>query len=160
MVYEQDRLFEVFDREKPEVVINVAVLAHGASWTKAWRFYETNVTSLVKMVEGLTTRDYLERFIQVGSSESYGAVDRPADENYPLTPTSPYLVSMRTLVEQVARDLKGPFDDLFVAHQEGSGLGTEDLARRGYKGHGGVGPEVPAAHCRGLGGVRAARRVT
>ncbi len=93
MVYEQDRLFEVFDREKPEVIINFAALAHGASWTKAWRFYDTNVTSLAKMVEGLTTRDYLKRFIQVGSSELYGAVDRPADENYPLTPTSPYSVS-------------------------------------------------------------------
>ena len=93
MVYEQDRLFEVFDREKPEVIINFAALAHGASWTKSWRFYDTNVTALAKMVEGLTSRDYLKRFIQVGSSELYGAVDRPADEDYPLTPTSPYAVS-------------------------------------------------------------------
>jgi len=93
MVYEQDRLFEVFDREKPEVIINFAALAHGASWTKSWRFYDTNVTELAKMVEELATRDYLKRFIQVGSSELYGAVDRPADENYPLTPTSPYSVS-------------------------------------------------------------------
>ncbi len=93
MVYEQDRLFEVFDREQPEVIINFAALAHGASWTKSWRFYNTNVTALAKMVEGLTMRDYLKRFIQVGSSELYGAVDHPADEDYALTPTSPYAVS-------------------------------------------------------------------
>lgn len=93
LVYEQDRLFELFDRLKPEVIINFAALAHGASWTKSWRFYDTNVTSLAKMVEGLTTRDYLERWIQVGSSELYGAVTIPATEDHPLDATSPYSIS-------------------------------------------------------------------
>lgn len=93
LVYEQDRLFELFDKERPEVVINFAALAHGASWTKAWRFYETNVTTLAKMVEDIAKRDYLQRWIQVGSSELYGAVDVPATEEHPLKPTSPYSVS-------------------------------------------------------------------
>jgi dTDP-glucose 4,6-dehydratase len=93
LVYEQDRLFELFDQEKPEVVINFAALAHGASWTKSWRFYDTNVTALAKMVEEISKRDYLRRWIQVGSSELYGAVDVPATEDHPLKPTSPYAVS-------------------------------------------------------------------
>jgi len=93
LVYEQDRLFELFDAEKPQVIINFAALAHGASWTKSWRFYDTNVTSLAKMVEQLTSRDYLERFVQVGSSELYGAVNVPATEDHPLNATSPYSVS-------------------------------------------------------------------
>lgn len=93
LVHEQDRLFELFDKELPDVIINFAALAMGASWTKSWRFYETNLTSLAKMVEGLAERDYLKRWIQVGSSELYGAVSIPATEDYPLTPTSPYAVS-------------------------------------------------------------------
>ena len=93
LVYEQDRLFELFDRLKPEVIINFAALAHGASWTKSWRFYDTNVTSMAKMVEELTTRSYLERWIQVGSSELYGAVTAPATEDFPTNATSPYSVS-------------------------------------------------------------------
>jgi dTDP-glucose 4,6-dehydratase len=93
VVFEQDRLFELFDAERPEVVINFAALAHAASWTKAWRFYETNLTALARMVEELSTRDYLRRWIQVGSSELYGPVDRPATEESPLIPTSPYAVS-------------------------------------------------------------------
>jgi dTDP-glucose 4,6-dehydratase len=93
LVYEQDRLFELFDAEKPNVVVNFAALAHGASWTKSWRFYDTNVTSLAKMVEEISKRDYLERWIQVGSSELYGAVKEPATEEHPLVPTSPYAVS-------------------------------------------------------------------
>jgi dTDP-glucose 4,6-dehydratase len=93
LVYEQDRLFELFDKERPEVIINYAALAHGASWTKSWRFYDTNVTTLAKMVESLTERDYLQRWIQVGSSELYGATSEPATEDRPLNPTSPYSVS-------------------------------------------------------------------
>ena len=54
LTFEEDRLFELFDSEKPEFIINFAALAHGASWDKSWRFYETNVTALAKMVEGFT----------------------------------------------------------------------------------------------------------
>ncbi|HIA13643.1 MAG TPA: NAD-dependent epimerase/dehydratase family protein [Nitrospirales bacterium] len=93
IVYEQDRLFELFDVEKPEVIINFAALAHGASWAKSWRFYDTNVTALAKIVEGLLSREYLERWIQVGSSELYGAVDSPATEETALKPSSPYGIS-------------------------------------------------------------------
>lgn len=93
IVFEQDRLFELLDREKPDVVVNFAALAHGASWTKSWRFYETNVTALAQMVEGLAARDWLQRFVQIGSSEIYGAVDGPVTEETPLDPTSPYSVS-------------------------------------------------------------------
>jgi len=93
LTFEEDRLFELFDSEKPEVIINFAALAHGASWDKSWRFYETNVTALAKMVEGLLSRDYLQRWIQIGSSELYGAVDGPATEDAPLRPSSPYGIS-------------------------------------------------------------------
>lgn len=93
MVFEQDRLFELFDREKPEVVVNFAALAYATSWDKSFRYYETNVVALSKMCEGLMHRDYLERFVQIGTSELYGSVDRPAPEDYPVHPTSPYAVS-------------------------------------------------------------------
>src|SRR5713226_1345433 len=32
IVFEQDRLFELLDREKPDVIINFAALAHSTSW--------------------------------------------------------------------------------------------------------------------------------
>ena len=93
IVHEQDRLFELFDAERPEVVINFAALAYATSWVKAWRYYETNLTTLARMTEGLAQRDYLRRWIQVGTSELYGSVDFPATEETPLRPTSPYAVS-------------------------------------------------------------------
>src|ERR687885_713885 len=52
VVYEQDRLFELFDAERPEVIINFAAQGEGAaSWSKFWRFYETNAVALAKMTE-------------------------------------------------------------------------------------------------------------
>jgi len=94
VVYEQDRLFELFDKEKPEVIVNFAAQGEGAaSWSKFWRFYETNAVALAKMTEELLHRDYLERWIQIGTSELYGSCDFPAQEETPIQPTSPYAAS-------------------------------------------------------------------
>ena len=94
LVHEQDRLFELFDKEKPAVIVSYAAQGEGAvSWKKSWRFFDTNGTALVKMSEELMSRDYLERFIQIGTSELYGSVDRPMTEDDPIRPTSPYAAS-------------------------------------------------------------------
>lgn len=94
MVYEQDRLLELFDAEKPEVIVSFAAQGEGAaSWKKSWRFYETNATALAKITEDLQSRKYLERWIQIGTSELYGPVDGPATEDWPIRPTSPYAAS-------------------------------------------------------------------
>ena len=94
LVHEQDRLFELFDREKPAVIVSYAAQGEGAvSWKKSWRFFDTNGTALVKMAEELMSRDYMERFIQIGTSELYGSVDKPMKEDDPIRPTSPYAAS-------------------------------------------------------------------
>ena len=110
LVHEQDRLFELFDAERPEVIISYAAQGEGAvSWKKSWRFFETNCVALVKMGEDLIKRDYLERFIQIGTSELYGSVDFAATETTPLQPTSPYAASKAAFdmyLMSVARVLK------------------------------------------------------
>lgn len=94
VVFEQDRLLELFDAEKPEVIVNFAAQGEGAvSWKKSWRFYETNATALAKMTEDLLSRSYLERWIQIGTSELYGSIDFAAKEDTPIKPTSPYAAS-------------------------------------------------------------------
>lgn len=93
IVFEQDRLFELFDAVKPDVIVNFAALAYATSWEKSWRYYETNVVAVSKICEELMKRDYLKRFLQIGTSELYGSVDKPVPEDFPLQPTSPYAVS-------------------------------------------------------------------
>ena len=94
VTYELDLLLELLDQNKPEVIINFAAQGEGAvSWKHSWRFFETNSMALSRLAEELMKRDYVERFIQIGTSEMYGAVDRPAHEDDPIKPSSPYAAS-------------------------------------------------------------------
>ena len=94
VTYELDSLMELLDKEKPEIIVNFAAQGEGAvSWKKSWRFFETNSMALARLTEELMARDYLERFIQIGTSELYGSVDFAAKETTPIQPTSPYAAS-------------------------------------------------------------------
>ena len=94
VTYEIDSVMEVLDRERPQIIVNYAAQGEGAvSWKNSWRFFETNSMALARLTEELMARDYLERFIQIGTSELYGSVDFAAREDTPLKPTSPYAAS-------------------------------------------------------------------
>lgn len=94
VTYELDLLLELLDKEKPEIIINYAAQGEGAvSWKHSWRFFETNSMALARLVEELMKRDWLERFIQIGTSEMYGSVNHATKEDEPIKPTSPYAAS-------------------------------------------------------------------
>jgi len=94
ITYELDLLLELLDKEKPDVIINYAAQGEGAvSWKHSWRFFETNSMALARLSEELMKRDWLERFIQIGTSEMYGSVDHATAEDEPIKPSSPYAAS-------------------------------------------------------------------
>lgn len=125
IVHEQDRLFELFDAEKPEVIVSFAAQGEGAvSWKKSWRFFETNATAIAKTVEDLMKRDYLQRWIQIGTSELYGSIDFPAREDTPIRPTSPYAASKAAgdlYLMAVSKTLKFPMNIIRPSNAYGSG---------------------------------------
>jgi dTDP-glucose 4,6-dehydratase len=94
VTHELDLLLELLDKEKPQVIINYAAQGEGAvSWKHSWRFFETNSMALARLAEELMQRPYLERFIQIGTSEMYGSVNHATKEDEPIKPTSPYAAS-------------------------------------------------------------------
>lgn len=95
LVFENDRFEELVDSEKPDFIINFAALAAdvASSWKYATRFYETNTVSLARMTDRLVGAPWLKRWLQIGSSEVYGAVNKPSTEEQPINPTTPYAVS-------------------------------------------------------------------
>lgn len=94
LTYEMDLMFEVLDAEQPDVIVNFAAQGEGAaSWKHSWRYFETNSMALTRVCEELMKRDYLDRFIQIGTSEMYGSVDHAAKETDPIQPSSPYAAS-------------------------------------------------------------------
>jgi len=112
--YEMDSVLELLDKERPQVIVNYAAQGEGAvSWKKSWRFFETNSMALAKLSEELMKRDYLERFIQIGTSELYGSVNFAAKEDTPIQPTSPYAASKAAFdmyLISVHRHLKFPMN--------------------------------------------------
>lgn len=114
LTYELDLLLEVLDKEKPEVIINYAAQGEGAvSWKHSWRFFETNSMALARLTEELMKRDWLERFIQIGTSEMYGSVEKPSKEMDPIQPSSPYAASKVAFdmhLMSIAKYLKFPMN--------------------------------------------------
>ncbi|MDP1615358.1 MAG: GDP-mannose 4,6-dehydratase, partial [Methylococcales bacterium] len=84
--FEQDRLLDLIDKEQPDYIINYAAIAYATSWENAHRYYETNLMSVVRLCEALYSRKFLKKFIQIGTSELYGSVQKPADEKHPIYP--------------------------------------------------------------------------
>ena len=94
IVFEHDLLMDFLHQFEPDVIINYAAQGEGAaSWTNCWRYFETNATALAKICEDLGRQNWMGHWIQIGTSELYGSVKRPADENHPVNPTSPYAAS-------------------------------------------------------------------
>jgi dTDP-glucose 4,6-dehydratase len=114
VTYEMDLLLELLDKEKPEIIINFAAQGEGAvSWKNSWRFFETNSMALAKLAEELQKRDWLKQFIQIGTSEMYGAVTKPSKEDDPIMPSSPYAaskVAFDMYLQSVHRFLKFPMN--------------------------------------------------
>lgn len=114
VTHELDLLLELLDGEKPEVIVNFAAQGEGAvSWKHSWRFFETNCVALTKLTEELMKRDWLERFIQIGTSEMYGSVSHATSEDEPIKPTSPYAaskVAFDMYLESVHKFLKFPMN--------------------------------------------------
>jgi len=114
VTHELDLLLELLDREKPQVIINFAAQGEGAvSWKHSWRFFETNSMALARLSEELMQRPWLERFIQIGTSEMYGSVDHASTEDDPIKPTSPYAaskVAFDMYLESVHRFQKFPMN--------------------------------------------------
>lgn len=85
----------ILDTERPDVVVNFAAQGEGAAsfGDHCDYYYTTNTVALVRLVEALRKRDYVKRFVQIGSSEVYGSVGVAATESTPLKPSSPYAIS-------------------------------------------------------------------
>jgi dTDP-glucose 4,6-dehydratase len=85
----------VLDTEKPDVIVNFAAQGEGAAsfGANAADFFRTNAWGLSRFVLEIQKRDYLERFIHIGSSEVYGSPEQAAKESDLLDPTSPYSAS-------------------------------------------------------------------
>lgn len=86
---------EILDFEQPDIIVNFAAQGEGGAsfGENAPLFYRTNCEGLVRMVQELKKRRYLNLFVHISTSELYGSNEQPVAEDAPLKPTSPYAIS-------------------------------------------------------------------
>jgi GDP-4-dehydro-6-deoxy-D-mannose reductase len=90
---------------QPDAIAHLAAQSFvGSSWQAPAETLLTNIGAQVNLLEAVRQRARKPRFLVVGSSEEYGAVEEselPITEDNPLRPLSPYAVS------KVGQDLLG-----------------------------------------------------
>jgi len=95
VVYKEDARYltaveNIIDREKPEVVFNLAVKCLPYGFIDPEGSFMTGVEIAHNLVN-LLRKEKFERLLHFSSSEAYGtAVKVPMDENHPLAPNTPY----------------------------------------------------------------------
>jgi dTDP-glucose 4,6-dehydratase len=105
LVDQFDQTLAVLDAMRPDTVVCYAAQGEGAAsfGDNAPDFFRTNTWGLCRLAIELKKRDYLSRFIHIGTSEIYGPVDKPSKEDEDGKGTSPYAIS------------KQAFDDMLKA---------------------------------------------
>jgi dTDP-glucose 4,6-dehydratase len=94
MVSQPQRLVELCDRLRPEVVLNFASLVEVApSNDHPGDYFLTNCVALADLVDSLRRRDYLRLFVQISTPEVYGSCPQPLREDAPYNPSTPYAAS-------------------------------------------------------------------
>jgi dTDP-glucose 4,6-dehydratase len=95
LVDQMQAALAVLDAMRPDVIVNFAAQGEGAAsfGVNAADFYRTNTWGFIRLVGELSTRDYVKRFIHIGTSEIYGSVEKPSKETDPVYPNSPYAIS-------------------------------------------------------------------
>lgn len=89
-----DRLAELIQTYKPNVVINVAALSEVAlSNEQPIEYFETNTLAVVKLCNLLRSCDFLDRYVHISSAEVLGSCNLPMAENEKFNPSTPYAVS-------------------------------------------------------------------
>ncbi len=91
---EIEKLFKLFNRFKPEFVVNFAAQSEVApSWRYPDHWFQTNAVAVAKLGNFLKDATYLKRYVHISSPEVYGTCKGKVTENARLNPTTPYAAS-------------------------------------------------------------------
>jgi dTDP-glucose 4,6-dehydratase len=87
-------LLALLDAEQPAWIVNFAAQSEvGPSWIHPEHWFQTNCVALAELVNHLSRRDYLERYLHISSPEVYGSCEGRVTEVAPLNPSTPYAAS-------------------------------------------------------------------
>ncbi len=84
----------LLDQHKPALIFNFAAQSMVAqSWEHPEDWYQTNVLSLVRFIDVVRHKDYLDKYIHISTPEVYGSLSGYVQENRNYQPSTPYAIS-------------------------------------------------------------------
>jgi dTDP-glucose 4,6-dehydratase len=87
-------LLRLLDDEQPDYLVNFAAQSEVApSWQHPEQWFQTNCVALAQLVNHVSKRDYLRRYVHISSPEVYGTCRGEVREDAPLNPSTPYAAS-------------------------------------------------------------------
>jgi dTDP-glucose 4,6-dehydratase len=99
------------DAFRPDFVVNFAAQGElAASWAHPQDYFRTNCAALAALVDALSRRSYVQRFLHLSTSSVYASSGPAHTEESPPAPGTPYGVS------------KAAFDQLLLAYHRSSGF--------------------------------------
>lgn len=89
-----DRILELLDAQRPQVIVDLAGQGMVAeSWSDPSQWYRTNLLAKTRLMEHLRRCGWLERYVRVSTPEVYGSHDRLITEEAGYRPSTPYAIS-------------------------------------------------------------------
>lgn len=93
-IRDTEKLIELLDREKPDMIVNFVGQAEvNTSWIYPEQWFETNTMAIVNLAQNLRQKNYLKKYLSFSSPEVYGSMRENTPENDNYKPTTPYAVS-------------------------------------------------------------------
>lgn len=111
-ICDKEKIKQIFDREKPEIVVNFAAESHvDRSIEEASAFLKTNICGTQVLLDA-SMASKVKRFIHMSTDEVYGDIESGEFfETTPLNPSSPYSASKGAadlLIKSYARTYSFP----------------------------------------------------
>jgi dTDP-glucose 4,6-dehydratase len=94
LVDDMPGVLEALDSFAPDYVVNFAAQGEvRSSFEHPEAHFNTNTLAVVRLCEALGQRTYLKKYVHISTPEVYGSCERPAKEDQPINPSSPYAAS-------------------------------------------------------------------
>ena len=85
---------EIMKHFAPDYVVHLASISSvGQSWQMPAECFENNTGIMLSILEAIKHNGLKTRVLSIGSSEEYGNIQMPLNENMPLNPQNPYAVA-------------------------------------------------------------------
>ncbi len=91
---DMDMLLGLLDDVQPQYIVNFAAQSEVApSWDNPHHWFETNTVALSRLINHISRKKWLKRYLHVSSPEVYGTCTGIVKEDAAMNPSTPYAAS-------------------------------------------------------------------